>query len=97
MQAPVQTPAVIDSAVVYNNIANARLREIDSAISASGLPPMNQMGVLFVACALCFRRVVAEHADKMNRGKRMKLMKLAMEELGDKIRKYGMADNAPEF
>ncbi len=78
-------------------LCNAQLRQIDEALKASGIPPMKQMGVLFIACALGFRRMLEEHKIT-DRGRRMKLLKLAAEQLMDKIKEYGMPNSeAPEL
>lgn len=84
-------------------ISSVQLQAIDTTLQESQLPAMKQMGVVLLAAALCFQRVLTEQ-KVTDRGRRKKLQRLAMEELGLKISKYGfksvdelkkdMSDNA---
>lgn len=68
---------------------NAALGEVNKLVESLVDRPEMQMGVLALAQALAFRRVLAS-ANVTNRGQRYKLMRLATEDFETKLRQFAL-------
>lgn len=78
----------MDLSAAKNMALNAALHEIDERVQSQSSVAEQQMGILMVAQALAFRRLLEQRNIK-DRGRRSKMIRLACKDLESKLVKYG--------
>lgn len=90
--APVNV-GTIDATKLRNLALNAVLQQVDGVVQNSITDPGLQMGVLGLAQALAFRRVLEANGNP-GRAHRVRLLKAFMSDLEKKIQKHGHVQQA---
>jgi hypothetical protein len=91
---PKPTTVTFDQDRLKNVVLNASVQAVDELVRGASGDPAVQMGVLMLAQAQAFRRL--RHAHKIEGPRRRVILKKAVADFEEKIRKFGYDDPSPE-
>lgn len=77
------------SKALRNVVLNAAVADLDKRVQECSNDPSIQMAVLMLTHVLAFRRVI-EQAGPMNRGRRHKVMSMAVRDFESRLKEYGV-------